>query len=84
MKPHNLRENGQQPATPLRYTAVYGEDGIHAKVPQKELAEVLTGPFSTIYQQSWLTGEVSVRLEVSKCDTRRAGKRIQRTTGLSA
>ncbi|KFV58580.1 hypothetical protein N328_12128, partial [Gavia stellata] len=30
-----------------------GPDGIHPR----ELAEVLTKPLSTIYQQSWLTGE---------------------------
>ncbi|GAB0190286.1 mitochondrial enolase superfamily member 1 [Grus japonensis] len=36
-----------------------GLDGIHPRV-LKELAEVLTKPLSIIYQQSWLTGEVSV------------------------
>ncbi|KAK4818945.1 hypothetical protein QYF61_022210 [Mycteria americana] len=33
-----------------------GPDEIHLRV-LKELAEVLTKPLSTIYQQSWLTGE---------------------------
>ncbi|GAB0183609.1 mitochondrial enolase superfamily member 1 [Grus japonensis] len=36
-----------------------GLDGIHPRVLRK-LAEVLTKPLSTIYQQSWLTGEVPV------------------------
>ncbi|KAK4825598.1 hypothetical protein QYF61_000687 [Mycteria americana] len=36
-----------------------GPDEIHLRV-LKELAEVLTKPFSVIYQQSWLTGEVPV------------------------
>ncbi|KAK4828638.1 hypothetical protein QYF61_000286 [Mycteria americana] len=36
-----------------------GPDEIHPRV-LKELAEVLTKPLSIIYQQSWLTGEVSV------------------------
>ncbi|KAK4824879.1 hypothetical protein QYF61_021086, partial [Mycteria americana] len=36
-----------------------GPDEIHPRV-LKELAEVLTQPFSIIYQQSWLTGEVPV------------------------
>ncbi|KAK4810588.1 hypothetical protein QYF61_007325 [Mycteria americana] len=35
-----------------------GPDEIHPRV-LKELAEVLTKPLSIIYQQSWLTGEVS-------------------------
>ncbi|GAB0177258.1 mitochondrial enolase superfamily member 1 [Grus japonensis] len=39
-----------------------GPDGIHPGV-LRELAEVLTEPLSIIYQQPWLTGEVS------KCDT---------------
>ncbi|KAK4822159.1 hypothetical protein QYF61_010420 [Mycteria americana] len=34
-----------------------GPDEIHPRV-LKELADVLTKPLSTIYQQSWLTGEV--------------------------
>ncbi|KFQ20539.1 hypothetical protein N332_13059, partial [Mesitornis unicolor] len=34
-------------------------DGIHPTVP-RELAEVLTKPLSSIYQQSWLTREVPV------------------------
>ncbi|PKU38361.1 rna-directed dna polymerase from mobile element hypothetical protein [Limosa lapponica baueri] len=36
-----------------------GPDGIYPRV-LRELAEVLTKPLSTIYQQSWLTGEVPV------------------------
>ncbi|GAB0209550.1 hypothetical protein GRJ2_003420700 [Grus japonensis] len=36
-----------------------GPDGIHPR-ELKEMAEVLTKPLSTIYQQSWLTGEVPV------------------------
>ncbi|KFP64029.1 hypothetical protein N322_11995, partial [Cariama cristata] len=36
-----------------------GPDGIHPRV-LRELVEVLTKPLSIIYQQSWLTGEVSV------------------------
>ncbi|GAB0183641.1 mitochondrial enolase superfamily member 1 [Grus japonensis] len=36
-----------------------GLDGIHPRVLRK-LAEVLTKPLSTIYQQSWLTREVPV------------------------
>ncbi|GAB0188723.1 mitochondrial enolase superfamily member 1 [Grus japonensis] len=36
-----------------------GPDGIHPRV-LRELAEVLTKPLSTIYQQSWLTGEIPV------------------------
>ncbi|KAK4808471.1 LOW QUALITY PROTEIN: hypothetical protein QYF61_005788 [Mycteria americana] len=36
-----------------------GPDEIHPRI-LKELAEVLTKPFSIIYQQSWLTGEVPV------------------------
>ncbi|GAB0182459.1 mitochondrial enolase superfamily member 1 [Grus japonensis] len=36
-----------------------GLDGIHPRV-LRELAEVLTKPLSITYQQSWLTGEVSV------------------------
>ncbi|GAB0188392.1 hypothetical protein GRJ2_001304500 [Grus japonensis] len=36
-----------------------GSDGIHPRV-LKKLAEELTKPLSIIYQQSWLTGEVSV------------------------
>jgi len=35
-----------------------GLDGIHPRV-LKELAEELAKPLSIIYQQSWLTGEVS-------------------------
>ncbi|GAB0195065.1 receptor-type tyrosine-protein phosphatase zeta [Grus japonensis] len=34
-----------------------GPDGIHPRV-LRELAEELAKPFSIIYQQSWLTGEV--------------------------
>ncbi|KFQ80870.1 hypothetical protein N335_03455, partial [Phaethon lepturus] len=34
-----------------------GPDGIHPRV-LRELAEELAKPLSTIYQQSWLTGEV--------------------------
>ena len=34
-------------------------DGIHPRVV-RELAEVLTSPLSIIYQQSWLTQEVTV------------------------
>ncbi|GAB0182471.1 mitochondrial enolase superfamily member 1 [Grus japonensis] len=36
-----------------------GLDGIHPRV-LRELAELLTKPLSITYQQSWLTGEVSV------------------------
>ncbi|GAB0207944.1 mitochondrial enolase superfamily member 1 [Grus japonensis] len=36
-----------------------GPDGIHPRV-LRELAEVLTKPLAFIYQQSWLTREVSV------------------------
>jgi len=36
-----------------------GPDGIHLRL-LTELAEMLTKPLSTIYQQSWLTGEVPV------------------------
>ncbi|KAF1590602.1 UNVERIFIED_CONTAM: hypothetical protein FQV16_0005669, partial [Eudyptes robustus] len=36
-----------------------GPDGIHPRV-LRELAEVLTKPLSTLYQQSWLTGQVPV------------------------
>ncbi|KAK4829538.1 hypothetical protein QYF61_005177 [Mycteria americana] len=36
-----------------------GPDGIHPRV-LRELAEVLTKPLTTLYQQSWLTGEVPV------------------------
>ncbi|GAB0184114.1 mitochondrial enolase superfamily member 1 [Grus japonensis] len=36
-----------------------GLDGIHPRV-LRELVEVLTKPFSIIYQQSWLTREVPV------------------------
>ncbi|KFP53283.1 hypothetical protein N323_11690, partial [Cathartes aura] len=36
-----------------------GPDGIHPRV-LRELVEVLTKPFSIIYQQSWLTGEIPV------------------------
>jgi len=36
-----------------------GTDGIHPRIP-RELAEVLTKPLSTIYQHSWLSGEVPV------------------------
>ncbi|KGL91727.1 hypothetical protein N301_16503, partial [Charadrius vociferus] len=35
-----------------------GPDGIHLRVLE-ELAEVLTRPLCTIYEQSWLTGEVA-------------------------
>ncbi|KAJ7415516.1 hypothetical protein BTVI_37897 [Pitangus sulphuratus] len=35
-----------------------GPDGIHPRV-MRELAEELAKPFSTIYQQSWLSGEVA-------------------------
>ncbi|KFO62940.1 hypothetical protein N302_11279, partial [Corvus brachyrhynchos] len=34
-----------------------GPDGIHLRV-MRELAEELAKPLSTIYQESWLTGEV--------------------------
>ena len=34
-----------------------GPDGIHPRV-MRELADELAEPFSIIYQQSWLTGEV--------------------------
>ncbi|KFQ31970.1 hypothetical protein N332_05289, partial [Mesitornis unicolor] len=36
-----------------------GPDGIHPRV-LRDVAEVLTKPLSINYQQSWLTGEVSV------------------------
>ncbi|GAB0186834.1 mitochondrial enolase superfamily member 1 [Grus japonensis] len=36
-----------------------GPDGIHPRV-LRQLVEVLTKPFSIIYQQSWLSGEVPV------------------------
>ncbi|KFQ11435.1 hypothetical protein N329_01325, partial [Haliaeetus albicilla] len=36
-----------------------GPDGIHPRV-LRELAEILTKPLPTIYQQSWLTGDVPV------------------------
>ncbi|KAK4826106.1 LOW QUALITY PROTEIN: hypothetical protein QYF61_005244 [Mycteria americana] len=36
-----------------------GPDGIHPRVP-RELVEMLTKPLSILYQQSWLTGEVTV------------------------
>ncbi|KFO84021.1 hypothetical protein N320_11586, partial [Buceros rhinoceros silvestris] len=36
-----------------------GPDGIHPRV-LRELAEVLTKPLSTIYQQSWLNREVQI------------------------
>ncbi|KFQ85035.1 hypothetical protein N337_05384, partial [Phoenicopterus ruber ruber] len=36
-----------------------GPDGIHPRV-LREMAQVLTKSLSTIYQQSWLTGEVPV------------------------
>ncbi|KAK4823892.1 hypothetical protein QYF61_007957 [Mycteria americana] len=42
-----------------------GPDEIHPRV-LKELAEVLTKPFSIIYQQSWLTGEVPVDWRTAK------------------
>ncbi|KFO60577.1 RNA-directed DNA polymerase from mobile element jockey, partial [Corvus brachyrhynchos] len=35
-----------------------GPDGVHPRV-MRELADELAKPLSIIYQQSWLTGEVS-------------------------
>ncbi|KAK4818184.1 hypothetical protein QYF61_007822 [Mycteria americana] len=45
------REKKENPAQ------IYGAGGIHPRV-LRELAEELAKPLSTIYQQSWLTGEV--------------------------
>jgi len=52
----------------------------------RELMEELAKPLSIIYQQSWLTGEVSDhwRIDSVTPSTRRAGRRIPGTTGLSA
>ena len=42
-----------------------GPDGIHPRV-LKGLAGVLAKPFSIIYQQSWLTGEVPTYWKLTK------------------
>lgn len=42
----------------LHYLSM-GPDGIHPRV-LRELAEELAKPFSTIYQQSWLSREVPI------------------------
>lgn len=42
----------------LHYLSM-GPDGIHPRV-LRELEEELTKPLSTIYQQSWLSGEVPI------------------------
>lgn len=47
----------------LHYLSM-GPDGIHPRVP-RELAEELAKPLSTIYQQSWLSGEVSSDWELA-------------------
>lgn len=78
------RENGQQPDTPLRHNCI-GLDGIHQRV-LRELEEVLTEPTSIITHgpgslerfqltRTWQKGHPS---------TGRAGKRVWRTTDLSA
>ncbi|KAK4828051.1 hypothetical protein QYF61_023089 [Mycteria americana] len=41
-----------------------GPDGIHPRV-LRELVEVLTKPFSILYQQSWLTREVPVKYSLA-------------------
>jgi len=49
----------------------------------RELEELLTKPLPIIYQQSSLTREVPVDWRLANPSTRRAGRRIQGTTGLS-
>lgn len=62
-----------------------GPDGRHPKV-LRELVNVLTETLSIIYQQSWLTWEVSGdwRLAGVMPVYRRARRRIQGTADLSA
>jgi len=62
-----------------------GPDGIHLRV-LRELVEEMAKSLCIIYQQSWLRGEVpdDWRLaSVTRNVTRRAGRRIQGTTGLT-
>ncbi|KAK4831046.1 LOW QUALITY PROTEIN: hypothetical protein QYF61_014978 [Mycteria americana] len=52
------RDGDQNGAPIIQGEMVYQPDEIHLRV-LKELADVLTKPLSIIYQQSWLTGEIS-------------------------
>ena len=58
-----------------------GPDGLHTRV-LRELVRVIADPLSTIYQRSWLSGEVPEDWRLPFA--RRAVRRTRGTTGLSA
>ncbi|KAJ7427620.1 RNA-directed DNA polymerase from mobile element jockey-like protein [Willisornis vidua] len=54
---HYYRVGGEWIESSPEKNLSMGPNGIHLRVP-RELAEVLTGPLSIIYQKSWISGEV--------------------------